>query len=208
MTKNNTHSTPAQARGFSLVELMVALVIGLVISIGVVQIFGATRATYQLDESLARAQENGRFALEFLTQDIRHAGYAGCRRDNSVAIFNMLANPTTPGLTMSGISGAEYTSAATGFGNTYALVSSPGNTTAGWSPALAGVAGGFVGAPAGALPGTDVIALQRMVPNSWTLVPPYITPENVFLDPTFINKVEVCPVPVDLIWPLVKSIVT
>jgi len=64
------------ARGFSLVELMVALLIGLIISIGVVQIFGATRATYQLDEALARAQENGRFALEFLTQDMPESSVA------------------------------------------------------------------------------------------------------------------------------------
>ncbi len=86
MSKNKQPATAA--RGFSLVELMIALLIGLVIAIGVVQIFSATRATYQLDESLARAQENGRFALEFLSQDVRHAGYAGCNRDASTHLNN------------------------------------------------------------------------------------------------------------------------
>jgi len=118
----NKNKQPASAaRGFSLVELMIALLIGLIIAIGVVQIFSATRATYQLDESLARAQENGRFALEFLSQDVRHAGYAGCKRDTSVTIFNNLAVPVTAGLPLIGISGAEYSAQPTGYGNLYNL---------------------------------------------------------------------------------------
>jgi len=182
------------ARGFSLVELMIAVLIGLVISIGVVQIFSATRATYQLDESLARAQENGRFALEFLSQDVHHAGYAGCKRDTSVTIFNNLAVPTSAGLPLTGISGAEYSAQPTGFGATYNLTASPTNTTAGWTPALTGIAGvpgGILAVAAtGALPGTDVIALQRMVPNSWALAAPYITPDKVFIDPAFASEVK------------------
>jgi type IV pilus assembly protein PilW len=185
----NIHRASA-ARGFSLVELMIALLIGLIISIGVVQIFGATRATYQLDESLARAQENGRFALEFLNQDVRHAGYAGCKRDTSITVFNNLAYTAAAGLPIIGVSGAEYTAVPTGFNNTYSLTATPANTTSGWSPALAGVAGAFTGTPTGALPGTDVIALQRMVPNSWALAAPYITPDKVFIDPAFVSKVK------------------
>ena len=187
--RKNISQTSA-ARGFSLVELMVALLIGLIISIGVVQIFGATRATYQLDESLARAQENGRFALEFLHQDIRHAGYAGCKRDTTVAVFNNLTLVPNAGLPIVGISGAEYNTPSTGFGSTYPLLPAPANTTTGWVPALTGVTGAL-GTPAGALPGTDVIALQRMVPNSWALVPPFVDPVNVFLDPAFVSKVRV-----------------
>lgn len=192
--KNNA-SVVSTTRGFSLVELMVAILIGLIISIGVVQIFGATRATYQLDESLARAQENGRFAIEFLQQDIRHAGYAGCKRDTSVSVFNNLSVSTAAGLFITGISGAEFTGSPTGFGDTYTLAASPGNTTSGWSPALTAVPGlpSAVSAVdvAGALPGSDVLAIQRMAPNSWALVPPYVDPENVFLHPDFVNRVRV-----------------
>ena len=174
------------SQGFSLIELMVAMLIGLIISIGIVQIFGATRATYRLDESLARAQENGRFALEFLHQDIRHAGYAGCKRDSTVAVFNNLSAVPGAGLFITGISGAEFT--GTGFGAAYALTAAPANTTSGWNPALTAVTGAL-GTPAGALPGTDVVAIQRMVPNSWALVPPYVDPENVYLHPNFVNMV-------------------
>lgn len=187
MSMDKNMHRASTARGFSLVELMIALLIGLIISIGVVQIFSATRTTYQLDESLARAQENGRFALEFLSQDVRHAGYAGCKRDTSVTIFNNLAIPTTPGLPITGIAGAEY--AGTGFGNTYSLAAAPANTATGWIPALTGVTGVAGAAADAALPGTDVIAFQRMVPNSWALANPYITPDKVFIDPAFFSKV-------------------
>lgn len=183
----------SSARGFSLVELMIALLIGLIIAIGVVQIFGATRSTYQLDESLARAQENGRFALEFLTQDIRHAGYAGCQKSIDPGRLNA-TNPALAAqslLGIVGIAGAEFP--GTGPGAAYSLGAAPTNTTAGWLPALGGVhgiPGGVLATAAdGALPGSDVLVLQRMVPNSWTLVPPYITPTNIFLHPDFADRV-------------------
>lgn len=179
-------------QGFSLVELMIALLIGLIISVGVVQIFSATRATYQLDESLARAQENGRFALEFLTHDVRHAGYAGCKRDTTITVFNNLAYTAQPGLPIIGISGAEY--GGTGYGSTYTLAAAPVNSTSGWLPSqtgIAGVPGGFSAVAAtGALPGTDILVLQRMVPNSWALAAPYITPDRVYIDPNFVSEVK------------------
>ena len=178
------------ARGFSLVELMIALLIGLMISIGVVQIFSGTRATYQLDESLARAQENGRFALEFLNQDIRHAGYAGCKRDTTVAIFNNLAYTTNAGLFLTGIAGAEFV--GTAVNNSYTLAAAPTNTTTGWAPALTAIPGipGAALAVPGALPGSDVLVLQRMVPNAWALAPPYVDPGNVYIEPAFVPKVK------------------
>ncbi len=68
----------AAARGFTLVELMVAVTIGLIILVAVAQIFTSSRATYQVEEGLARVQENGRIAMEFIARDLRMAGYAGC----------------------------------------------------------------------------------------------------------------------------------
>lgn len=181
--------------GFSLVELMVAIVIGLIITLGVVQIFSANRATYQLDEGLARAQENGRFALEFLTQDIRHAGYLGCNRDvirtgpSKVEVkkpFNFLVGAQR--YTVTGIRGFEYNSTATGIGDIYPAAAFPiSNSLAGWSPALATT---LVPAP-GAQPGSDVIAIERMTPDAWPLVPPYVNADNVYLNPAFANRVNI-----------------
>ena len=64
-----------QQRGLSLVELMVALVLGLVLMTGVIQVFLASRQTYATNEAMARMQENGRFALEFISRSARLAGY-------------------------------------------------------------------------------------------------------------------------------------
>lgn len=72
------HKVSPSLHGFTLVELMVAMTIGLIILAAVAKIFSTSRTTYGLEENLARVQENGRFAMEFLAQDIRMAGYSGC----------------------------------------------------------------------------------------------------------------------------------
>lgn len=69
-----------QTRGFSLVELMVAIAISLLLLMGVVALFVSSRASYQTTERLSRIQENGRFALDQFVTDIRSAGFQGCAR--------------------------------------------------------------------------------------------------------------------------------
>ncbi len=64
--------------GFSLVELMVALVISALLMAGVIQIFVGTKASYTVQEGNSRLQENARYALRRLSQDISAAGYLGC----------------------------------------------------------------------------------------------------------------------------------
>lgn len=63
--------------------MMVALVIGVMLMLGVVQVFMASRTASRLAEGSARSQENGRFALEFLQRDIRMAGHFGCVNDQA-----------------------------------------------------------------------------------------------------------------------------
>lgn len=69
--------------GLSLIELMIALLIGSILILGVIQVFAASRAAYQLSEGLSRVQENGRFALDYLQRDIRMAGHFGCVNDQA-----------------------------------------------------------------------------------------------------------------------------
>lgn len=69
--------------GLSLIELMIAIVIGIILTLGLVQIFGAAREAYRLSEGLARVQENGRFAMDYLQRDIRMAGHFGCVNDQA-----------------------------------------------------------------------------------------------------------------------------
>ena len=69
-------------QGISLVELLVALAIGVVLMTGVVQLFLSSRVTFSTQQALSRVQETGRLAMEFLAQDIRMAGYMGCMSRN------------------------------------------------------------------------------------------------------------------------------
>lgn len=65
------------AAGFSLVELMVAVVLGLFLVIGLISlIVSNTRTRTELDKS-SQQIENGRFALQLLSEDIQHAGFTG-----------------------------------------------------------------------------------------------------------------------------------
>lgn len=62
-------------QGFSLIELLVALLIGLVLLLGVGQVFLSSRQTFTTNEAMAKLQENGRFSLEFIASSARQAGY-------------------------------------------------------------------------------------------------------------------------------------
>lgn len=70
--------SPSAERGFSLVELMVALAISVFLLLGISYIYVGSKNTFRNEEALARMQENGRLAFEYLTQDLRMAGYFGC----------------------------------------------------------------------------------------------------------------------------------
>ena len=65
--------------GFSIIELMVALVIGLFLLSGVLTVYLSNKQTYVSTQSLARVQENLRFSMDMLTKDARMAGYMPCR---------------------------------------------------------------------------------------------------------------------------------
>ena len=64
-------SNGSASRGFSLIELMVAMALGLVLSIGVVSLFGSTSMSNKVQNSLARLQENGRYAVARMESDLR-----------------------------------------------------------------------------------------------------------------------------------------
>lgn len=64
--------------GLSLVELMIAITIGLVLMTGVVQMFISSKTVFTTQQGLSRLQETGRLAVEFMSRDLRQAGYVGC----------------------------------------------------------------------------------------------------------------------------------
>ncbi|WP_291014431.1 prepilin-type N-terminal cleavage/methylation domain-containing protein [Hydrogenophaga sp.] len=70
-------ATPRQM-GFSLVELMVALVLGLIVIGGVISIFLTNQQAFRTTESLSRLQENARISFELMAREIRQAGGNPC----------------------------------------------------------------------------------------------------------------------------------
>lgn len=64
--------------GVGLVELMVAVALGLVLLAGISQIYLSSKHSYRTADAVTRLQENGRFAIIKLQEDLRMAGYFGC----------------------------------------------------------------------------------------------------------------------------------
>jgi len=63
--------------GEGLIELMVALVIGLFLILGAVTVFNQSRNTYRASEGVARMQEAARLAMDVIEADLRMANYWG-----------------------------------------------------------------------------------------------------------------------------------
>ena len=68
-------------QGFSLIELMLALALGVVVTAGIVQLFVGNNQTYRVLQGQARLQEGARYALDFISESARAAGYFGCDPD-------------------------------------------------------------------------------------------------------------------------------
>lgn len=69
----------AGQQGLTLIEIMVAMLVGAFLMAGVLQVFIVNKQTYRVQENLSRLQENGRFAMDYLNRYIR---MAGTRSDN------------------------------------------------------------------------------------------------------------------------------
>ncbi|MGV8919205.1 MAG: prepilin-type N-terminal cleavage/methylation domain-containing protein [Pseudomonas sp.] len=64
-----------QQRGLSLIELMIAMTIGSFLILGITQIFISNQTSYLFQQSQLGNQENGRFTLAVLEQELSKAGY-------------------------------------------------------------------------------------------------------------------------------------
>jgi len=93
------HPVPLLRRqaGLNLVELMVALTIGLFLIAGAVTVFGKTRDLYRTNDAAARLQETARYALSTIEADLRMANYWGL---NSRP--DLISNAAAPGETLPG----------------------------------------------------------------------------------------------------------
>lgn len=63
-------------RGLTIVELMIALSLGIVLVTGVITLSITVNRSVDLSDGLSRNQENGRFTMDYLTRYIRKAGFS------------------------------------------------------------------------------------------------------------------------------------
>ncbi|WP_054341852.1 PilW family protein [Neptunomonas antarctica] len=82
--------------GFSLIELMIALVLGLIIVGAVINAFLAMSQTYKVQDALSRAQESGRFALELVSQELRMAGFTDTAQRALIGYPQVTAQASLP----------------------------------------------------------------------------------------------------------------
>jgi type IV pilus assembly protein PilW len=151
---------PRTQRGFTLIEVMVAMTIGLVISALVVTIFSASSSTYKAADTVGALQETGRVALESIDRDVQMAGFRGCNSNNvesSGPLINLIAMPTSFANDLgTAIQGYEYTGP-------------------GWTPALPPQVTGAAPAPAA---NSDVLVVRVAVGVPATLSGPMVSPTS------------------------------
>ncbi len=78
--------------GFTLIELMIAMLLGLIVIAGVASVFLATQRSYRTNDALGDVQDGSRIAFELMARDIRDAGLTGCNNNGRVAnVLNPVA---------------------------------------------------------------------------------------------------------------------
>ncbi|HEX7718337.1 MAG TPA: prepilin-type N-terminal cleavage/methylation domain-containing protein, partial [Woeseiaceae bacterium] len=170
-----TDRTLRRQRGVTLVELMVALLLGMLLTAGMIQVFASNRVTYEFNQGLSRIQENARFALDHIAYTTRMAGYRGCLSD--VAFFNNLDTPSDFRDDLeNGLQG--HNANGTGVGQTFAAGAAdplPSANPANWSPALPAELNNRV------IPGSDVLIVRSVAGDARPLVTPFSDSAQLFV---------------------------
>lgn len=91
MERLSRHSV--RERGFTMVELMITMAIGLIIVGLIGGIYVGSKKSFRYQETTSRLQENARFATDTLSRTIRNAGFSGCRTD--IAPVNVINGGTS-----------------------------------------------------------------------------------------------------------------
>jgi type IV pilus assembly protein PilW len=76
--------TRGAARGFSLIEFMIAILLGTILISGAVSVYLASKRSYVEVEQVGALSENGQFALQTLKDSMRHVGFYGPSRPGDI----------------------------------------------------------------------------------------------------------------------------
>ena len=95
-------------RGFSLLEIMIAMTLGLALLVAFLHVLQRCRDQFAVNESLARLQDSARHAVSVLALDLEHAGFYGVVHSPNarvvaggiaIALGNALRQPGSAGAT-------------------------------------------------------------------------------------------------------------
>jgi len=172
----NLRTESTHQAGFSLPELMVATLLGMILTAGVVSVYTASMKDYALNNALEDVQKSGRLALSLLEPKIRMAGFFGC--GHSMQPGSILKTDLAIYSAAAAVQGYEYI--GTGMGVTYPNIThalKAGISAADWSPSLPPEMSQAIGVnsagPGAAVPGSDILLLHEAAPGGIDLVDPY-----------------------------------
>lgn len=148
---------PHKMAGLSLIELMIAMLLGVILTLGATQVYLGTSQSYRLTDAIAHGQENVRFASSMMQRDVRAAGGLACLQNAGDLIDNLNGTRVVP--VGDGVLGWE--AAGTGIGGTLSAGDALAPDATGWSEG--GGAGVFPAEIAGeVVAGTDVLIVNSL----------------------------------------------
>jgi type IV pilus assembly protein PilW len=139
----------SRQRGMTLIELMVAATLGLFLVAVMGTIYLGSKGTFLSQDSMARLQENGRFAIDTIGADLRMAGFRGC----------LGAGKTTAAVNTLNSASSSLYNFGIGLGASHNIASA-------WAPALDTAISSLTPAPSAA---GDVLTIRRPVGQGWAL---------------------------------------
>lgn len=93
MRIHNPKISVGLSSGYTLVELLIAMTLGVFLLAGVFQINQANQKGKYLQESIEQTQKNGRFAIDNISYAVKTAGYSGFYGSLSTGVENLLNTP-------------------------------------------------------------------------------------------------------------------
>jgi len=166
-----------RSRGFSMVELMVAVTLALVVSAAAIAVFVASRSSYLSTSGTAALADAGRFALDFIQNGVRAAGYMACNTTaRQTSLLSLPPSPVYANFTQAlggfeavgSAPGAAYTTSATPV--SLAAPAVPDPTTSDWLSPLGVAPAGLDPALAGlVLQHNDVLVVYSQLRNAQTV---------------------------------------
>jgi type IV pilus assembly protein PilW len=163
--------TRSKSSGFTLVELLVALALGMLLTVAMAYVYLNSRTAFSRQQQLSTLQQSVRVAFEYLSSDARLAGHVGCYTGLPMAAPSFDTSFAVPDIATNfavGIEGYEFKNATA---RAYTLGSNApaGSTTASdWASNLAPTTATAIpistlaGAGNGLTPGSDVLVIRTV----------------------------------------------